>query len=99
MAAQRRNRARSRCRRRSKCTSNIAAETRSLIVKTGYRLLERLRIKRGLSGDSDPKIKYTEIQKCIGTIHNEQHSNLIDKRTIKTWWDRRFEFEVTGQLR
>ena len=78
---------------------NVSEETRSLILKVGYQLQGAIIAKRELRFDAEPKVKYTEIQRKIGTDHYENHDKLIDIRTIKLWWDRRHIFEKTGQIK
>ena len=78
--------------------SNIQPGTRLLIVKMGHRIQGQIIQDKGLSHDAEPKVKYTDIQRAIGTNHYENHNKQIDIRTIKLWWDRRDTLEDTGSL-
>ena len=66
---------------------NISPATRALILKTGYKLQTPGR-----------KVKYTEIQRAIGTMHQEDYEDVLATRVIKKWWDQRGEFEQTARL-
>lgn len=78
--------------------NNIQARTRVLIVKVGYQIQAEIIQQQGLPFDADPKIKFVDIQRRIGTNHPEGHNNLLNIKTIKKWWNRRHEFEETGNL-
>ena len=78
---------------------NLSAQTRSLILKVGYQLQGQIIHSKNLRFDADPKVKYVDIQRTIGTNHNEGHDKLIDIRTIKLWWDRRHEYETTASVK
>eukprot|EP01084_Bolivina_argentea_P160568 279602_1 len=79
-------------------SSNLLPETRMLIVKAGWNMQTEKRITNNLSANTSPKIKYSAIQRAIGTNHNEPHDKLLHRNSCKRWWDKRKDLETTGKL-
>ena len=79
-------------------STDLLPSTRALIVKTGI-LLQGIKISENqLPITANPKIKYVYIQAAIELQHDEPQHNLLGIRSIKTWWDRRYDFYETASI-